>query len=157
MILIGSAESFTHSRVSDDISSIEVKKGSSLNSILNNFSLNLYEIFLLKIFLKFNDIEMIQAGFYDLNNLSWRDFLKSLSEGKVKIFKLEIPEGKNLYEIEDILARSSLTNDCFNFDCLKKFSSIYRGYFKAGYIFLPTCRIEFNNSSKISIRISSLI
>jgi cell division protein YceG involved in septum cleavage len=51
---------------------------------------------------------MIQAGFYDLNNLSWRDFLKSLSEGKVKIFKLEIPEGKNLYEIEDILARSSL-------------------------------------------------
>lgn len=119
MILIGSAESFTHSRVSDDISSIEVKKGSSLNSILNNFSLNLYEIFLLKIFLKFNDIEMIQAGFYDLNNLSWRDFLKSLSEGKVKIFKLEIPEGKNLYEIDDILARSSLTNDCFNFDCLK--------------------------------------
>ena len=41
-----------------------------------------------------------------------------MNNGDVAIFKLQIPEGKNLFEIKKILSESNLTNDCSNFICL---------------------------------------
>ena len=116
--LIGSSESFTHSKVSNNLQSYTVRPGESYNSILSDFSLNSIQIVLLKIFLKRNSLSIVQAGHYDLTNKSWRDFLSSISNGNVVIFKLNIPAGKNLYEIKKIISDSRLNNDCDNFECL---------------------------------------
>ena len=47
-----------------------------------------------------------------------KDFINSISNGDVIIFKLNIPAGKNLYEIKKILSESNLLNDCYDFKCL---------------------------------------
>ena len=116
--LLGSSESFTHSKVSKNLINYTVTSGKSFNSIFNEFSLNPIEIVLLKIFLKRNSLNTVQAGHYDLKNKSWRDFLLSIANGDVVIFKLNIPAGKSLYEIKKIISDSRLNNDCDDFECL---------------------------------------
>ena len=75
--------------------------------------------FLLKVHLRVNDINLAQAGHYHLKNKSWKKFILSINNGDVVIFKLEIPAGKNLFEIKKILSESNLNNDCNNFKCLE--------------------------------------
>ena len=71
-----------------------------------------------KIYLKRNELQVAQAGHYYRKNKSWKEFLNSVSNGDVVIFKLEIPSGKNLYEVKKIISESNFKNDCDNFDCL---------------------------------------
>ena len=118
IVLVGSSESFSHTRVDDNIEFYTVKKGASFNSILDDFILKPSQKLLLKIYLKKNDIKIAQAGHYYLKNKSWRDFIISVSKGDVVIFKLEIPAGKNLFEVKKILLESNLTDDCNDFNCL---------------------------------------
>jgi UPF0755 protein len=118
IVLIGSSESFSHSRVHDDLQFYTVKEGGSFNSILEDFSLQPAEKFLLKVYLRVNDINIAQAGYYYVKNQLWKDFLFSINKGDVVIFKLKIPAGKNLFEIKKILLESNLNNDCNNFKCL---------------------------------------
>ena len=47
-----------------------------------------------------------------------KKFIISINKGDVVIFKLEIPAGKNLFELKKILLESNLNNDCNNFKCL---------------------------------------
>jgi UPF0755 protein len=116
--MIGSSESFSNSRVNNDIQFYTVIEGASFNSILEDFALHPVQKFLLKVYLKVNDINMAQAGHYYIKNKSWKDFIISVSQGDVVIFKLKIPAGKNLFEIKKILLQSNLDNDCNNFKCL---------------------------------------
>ena len=116
--MIGSSESFSNSRVNNDIQFYTVIEGASFNSILEDFALHPVQKFLLKVYLKVNDINMAQAGHYYIKNKSWKDFIISVSQGDVIIFKLKIPAGKNLFEIKKILLQSNLNNDCNNFKCL---------------------------------------
>ena len=116
--MIGSSESFSNSRVHNDIQFYTVIEGASFNSILEDFALHPVQKFLLKVYLKVNDINMAQAGHYYIKNKSWKDFIISVSQGDVVIFKLKIPAGKNLFEIKKILLQSNLNNDCNNFKCL---------------------------------------
>ena len=118
IVLIGSSESYSHSRVNDDLEFYTVKEGTSFNSILEDFELQPAQKFLLKVYLRVNNISMAQAGYYHLKNKSWRKFILSINKGDVVIFKLEIPAGKNLFEIKRILLESNLNNDCNNFKCL---------------------------------------
>ena len=118
IVLIGSSESYSHSRVNDDLEFYIVKEGTSFNSILEDFELQPAQKFLLKVYLRVNNISMAQAGYYHLKNKSWRKFILSINKGDVVIFKLEIPAGKNLFEIKKILLESNLNNDCNNFKCL---------------------------------------
>jgi len=118
IVLIGSSESYSHSRVNDDLEFYIVKEGTSFNSILEDFELQPAQKFLLKVYLRVNNISMAQAGYYHLKNKSWRKFILSINKGDVVIFKLEIPAGKNLFEIKRILLESNLNNDCNNFKCL---------------------------------------
>jgi UPF0755 protein len=118
IIMIGSSESFSNSRVHNDIQFYTVIEGASFNSILEDFALHPVQKFLLKVYLKVNDINMAQAGHYFIKNKSWKDFIISVSQGDVVIFKLKIPAGKNLFEIKKILLQSNLNNDCNNFKCL---------------------------------------
>ena len=133
--LLGSSESFTHSKVSNNLSNYTVTSGKSFNSILNEFSLNPIQIALLKIFLKRNSLSIAQAGHYDLTNKSWRDFLLSIANGDVVIFKLNIPAGKSLYEIKKIISDSRLNNDCDDFECLDDRFKFLEGTLKADTYF----------------------
>jgi UPF0755 protein len=116
--MIGSSESFSNSRAHNDIQFYTVIEGASFNSILEDFALHPVQKFLLKVYLRVNDINMAQAGHYYIKNKSWKDFIISVSQGDVVIFKLKIPAGKNLFEIKKILLQSNLNNDCNNFKCL---------------------------------------
>jgi len=118
LVLSGSSESFSHSRVSQNLDYYTVRKGQSFNSILEEFQLHPYHKFLLKIYIKTNKLDIAQAGYYYLEDQSWKDFINSISNGDVIIFKLNIPAGKNLYEIKKILLESNLLNDCYDFKCL---------------------------------------
>jgi UPF0755 protein len=118
IVLIGSSESFSHSRVDNDLEFYTVKKGASFNSILEELTVKPAHKFLLKVYLRVNDINMAQAGHYHLKKKSWKKFILSVNRGDVVIYKLEIPAGKNLFEIKQILSESNLNNDCSNFKCL---------------------------------------
>ena len=105
-------------------------EGASFNSILEDFALHPVQKFLLKVYLKVNDINMAQAGHYYIKNKSWKDFIISVSQGDVIIFKLKIPAGKNLFEIKKILLQSNLNNDCNNFKCLDNRYNFIEGTLK---------------------------
>ena len=120
IVLIGSSESFTYSKVKNNTKFYKVAEGSSLYSVIEDLALEPMPKLLLKIYLKTNGINLAQAGLYHLQNKSWREFLSSVSKGDVAIFKLQIPAGKNLYELEDIILELNLTYDCINFECLYK-------------------------------------
>ena len=130
IITIGSSESFSNSRVHNDIQFYTVIEGASFNSILEDFALHPVQKFLLKVYLKVNDINMAQAGHYYIKNKSWKDFIISVSQGDVVIFKLKIPAGKNLFEIKKILLQSNLNNDCNNFKCLDNRYNFIEGTLK---------------------------
>ena len=118
IVLIGSSESFSHSRVNNDLEFYSVKEGASFHSIIEEFTLQPAQKFLLKVYLRVNNINMAQAGHYHIKNKSWKNFILSVNKGDVVIFQLEIPAGKNLFEINRILLESNLINDCYNFKCL---------------------------------------
>ena len=120
IVLIGSSESFTYSKVKNNTKFYKVAEGSSLYSVIEDLALEPMPKLLLKIYLKTNSINLAQAGLYHLQNKSWREFLSSVSKGDVAIFKLQIPAGKNLFELEDIILELNLTYDCINFECLDK-------------------------------------
>jgi len=130
IITIGSSESFSNSRVNNDIQFYTVIEGASFNSILEDFAFHPVQKFLLKVYLKVNDINMAQAGHYYIKNKSWKDFIISVSQGDVIIFKLKIPAGKNLFEIKKILLQSNLNNDCNNFKCLDNRYNFIEGTLK---------------------------
>ena len=128
--MIGSSESFSNSRVNNDIQFYTVIEGASFNSILEDFALHPVQKFLLKVYLRVNYINMAQAGHYYIKNKSWKDFIISVSQGDVVIFKLKIPAGKNLFEIKKILLQSNLNNDCNNFKCLDNRYNFIEGTLK---------------------------
>ena len=128
--MIGSSESFSNSRAHNEIQFYTVIEGASFNSILEDFALHPVQKFLLKVYLKVNDINMAQAGHYYIKNKSWKDFIISVSQGDVVIFKLKIPAGKNLFEIKKILLQSNLNNDCNNFKCLDNRYNFIEGTLK---------------------------
>jgi len=116
--LLGTSESYSQLRVDDRLEFYNVSKGDSFNSIFNDFDLHPIQKIFFKIYLKKNKLQVAQAGHYYLKNRSWKEFLNSVSNGDVVIFKLEIPSGKNLYEVKKIISESNFKNDCDNFDCL---------------------------------------
>ena len=128
--LLGTSESYSQLRVDDRLEFYNVIKGDSFNSIFNDFDLHPIQNFFLKIYLKKNKLQVAQAGHYYLKNKSWKEFLNSVSNGDVVIFKFEIPSGKNLYEVKKIISESNFKNDCDNFDCLDNQFNFVEGTLK---------------------------
>ena len=137
IVLLGSSESIVYSRAHDTKEFYNVEEGASFNSILEDFELSSLKKILLKIYFKKNGINVAQAGHYKLKNKSWKDFISSIGNGDVVIFKLNIPAGKNLYEIKEILLDSYLNNDCDNFECLDDSFKFIEGTLKPDTYFYP--------------------
>lgn len=144
-MLLGSSESFSHSRVSKNLDYFTVDKGQSFNSIIDEFALHPYHKFLLKIYIRTNKLDIAQAGHYYFEDHSWKEFLNSISNGDVIIFKLNIPAGKNLYEIDKIISESNLLNDCDEFKCLDNNFKFIEGTLKPDTYFYKNLSL----SSKI--------
>ena len=128
--VVGSSESIAYSRVDDNRDFYNVEEGTSFNLMLEDFQLPLLKKILLKIYFKKNGVNVVQAGHYNLKDKSWKDFISSVANGDVVVFRLNIPAGKNLYEIKNILASSYLKNDCNNFECLNDSLEIIEGTLK---------------------------
>jgi len=128
--LLGTSESYSQLRVDDRLEFYNVSKGDSFNSIFDDFYLNPIQKIFLKIYIKKNKLQVAQAGHYYLKNKSWKEFLNSVSNGDVVIFKFEIPSGKNLYEVKKIISESNFKNDCNNFDCLDNRFNFVEGTLK---------------------------
>ena len=80
IILYGSVESYSYSRVTKDQETYTINQGDTINKIFNDVSLNFAEKALIKLYLKFNNINIIQAGHYDLVNKNWRTFIDNLTK-----------------------------------------------------------------------------
>ena len=130
LAFIGSAESFAHSKVIYDDDYYTVNSGQSFNGLLEDFNLSVHNKFLLKTFIKINDLNLAQAGHYHLEKKSWRALLNSISIGDVKIYEFEIIPGSNLYDLEILIGNSNLNNDCKNFNCLDIRHSFIEGTIK---------------------------
>ena len=107
IVILGTSESSSYNRVHNGLEFYTVKEGASYNSILKNFSLHPLQEVMLKIYIRVNGINVAQAGHYYIKNQSWKNFISSVNNGDVAIFKLQIPEGKNLFEIKRILSESN--------------------------------------------------
>ena len=130
IVILGTSESSSYNRVHNGLEFYTVKEGASYNSILKNFSLHPLQEVMLKIYIRVNGINVAQAGHYYIKNQSWKNFISSVNNGDVAIFKLQIPEGKNLFEIKRILSESNLKNDCNNFKCLDSRYNFLEGTLK---------------------------
>jgi hypothetical protein len=62
IVLIGSSESFTYSKVKNNTKFYKVAEGSSLYSVIEDLALEPMPKLLLKIYLKTNGINLAQAG-----------------------------------------------------------------------------------------------
>ena len=120
IVLIGTADSFVHSRVSKTLDSYTIKSGATFDSILRDMDVNLAGIILIKIYIKKQQIELFQAGHYDLANKSWKEFINDLNIGAIQKFQIQIPAGSNIFQIKELLLNSDFHLDCFNFECLNK-------------------------------------
>ena len=97
---------------------LDIATGDSINKILSNFSISSLEQNLLKIFLYTNDIQLIQAGHYDVESKTWGEIFLDFSEGNIKVYRFKIQEGTNIFDLEKLLLSSKLKLDCPDFNCL---------------------------------------
>jgi UPF0755 protein len=118
VILSGTAKSYSFLKPELLTKTLTVAQGDSINRILNKLSSNIFEKTLIKIFLFTNNINLIQAGHYDIESKSWQEIFFNLSNGKIKVYKFKIQEGSNFFHLKDQILSSQMTLDCPNFDCL---------------------------------------
>ena len=118
IILLGTAESFSYSRVSGNSEAYTIAPGHSLDIIFDDMNLYYWQKILLKIHIKSNKINLIQAGHYDLTDKSWKQFIHSFETGEIKKFEFQIKTGSNIYELSSLIHDSSLKQDCPDFACL---------------------------------------
>jgi UPF0755 protein len=99
--------------VSDEAVTVEIPQGTGLvrTSILLENKKLIRSALLLRAYAVMNRLEKkIRAGEYELKkNMSIAEILKVISEGKVKLHKIVIPEGFTLLQIAEIVDSSGIT------------------------------------------------
>lgn len=129
-------------------SDVPLKKSLSVLPISKNF--------IFKGYLKYrNEGRGIKAGYYELKgNLSMKDLIDVLEEGKDKVFRLTIPEGYSVAEIAELLEKmGKIDKDKF----YKTFAEIEfpyptpNGNFE-GYLYPETYYIPENYDERLILR-----
>ena len=111
-----------------------INKGESIFKSISKISdLNLPNKFFLKIYLYSNNINKFQIGEYSIKSKSFKDIILDFKDGNTVTHKLLINEGMNIYQINEILEKSSLSNDCHMLKCI---NTEFR--FKEGILFPDT-------------------
>ena len=119
IVIAGTAKSYSHTKPLLEQTTLEIATGDSINKILSNFPINSLEQSLLKIFLYTNNIQLIQAGHYDVQSKTWSEIFVDFSEGNIKEYRFKIQEGTNIFDLKKLLLSSKLKLDCPDFNCLK--------------------------------------
>ena len=116
---VGPYYSYINNKSYSSLEKIYLKKGfSNLQSAeaLEGNSTYLDDIFL-KIFLKFNNTPY-QAGEYYIYNKSLFDIHNIFINGDTVTYELKIIPGMNIYDINSLIDKTSLINDCINLICI---------------------------------------
>ena len=119
---------------------IDIDSGESINKVFSKFTtLNIVNKVFLKVFIRSNDLNLIQHGEYNITNKSIRNIIFDMNIGKTVTHKIKINEGITIYDLENLLDKSLLINDCSFLKCLENEFSFNEGilypdtyYYKKG-------------------------
>ena len=119
---------------------IDIDSGESINKVFSKFTtLNIVNKVFLKVFIRSNDLNLIQHGEYNITNKSIRNIIFDMNIGKTVTHKIKINEGITIYDLENLLDKSLLINDCSFLKCLENEFSYNEGilypdtyYYKKG-------------------------
>ena len=107
---------------------IDVDSGESINKVFSKFTtLNIVNKVFLKVFIRSNDLNLIQHGEYNITNKSIRNIIFDMNIGKTVTHKIKINEGMTIYDLENLLDKSLLINDCSFLKCLENEFSFNEG------------------------------
>ena len=118
IVIAGTAKSYSYTKPLLAQTTLDIATGDSINKILSNFPISSLEQNLLKIFLYTNNINLIQAGHYDVQSKTWSEIFVDFSEGNIKEYRFKIQEGTNIFDLRKLLLSSKLKLDCLDFNCL---------------------------------------
>ena len=113
---------------------IVVKNGDTILDTLNQISsTNIFHLFFLKIFIKFNNFVNFQSGEYTTKNINIKKLINNIVDGSTVTHKLIIREGATIYDLNELINNSKLINDCEMLSCIEsKFG------FKEGILYPDT-------------------
>ncbi len=138
----------------------EIKKGQSLNSVLNQLkgqspSLNFRSSFI-KIWTRLKGVHKnIKPGFYEIKpNQSLNAFFKMIQTGQTILIKVTVPEGKNMYEVAEILESAELGKKNEFLKIMKDSEWIKKtlgepAYTIEGYLFPDTYHFQKSKTPKV--------
>ena len=103
-----------------EIKIVDVKSGESINQVLAKFSSNsVINRLFTRALINFNNINNIQSGEYDIGNISIKEIIFKMRDGKTITHKIKFLEGSTIYDVEDLINNSFLVNDCSYLKCIK--------------------------------------
>ena len=107
---------------------IVVKQGESMTRTLDNLvKSNILDTIFFKVFLAIENIDSFQAGKYKVEEKNLKEIFLDLSQGHTSTHKLVIKDGANIYDVQKELENSFLDIDCFNLNCIKRFTPFKEG------------------------------
>ena len=99
---------------------IVVKNGDTISYTLNQISSsNVFHLFFLKIFTKFNNFVNFQSGEYTTKNINIKKLITNIVDGSTVTHKLIIKEGSTIYDLNKLINNSKLINDCEMLSCIE--------------------------------------
>tara|TARA_B100001029_G_C15061587_1_gene459026 strand:+ start:3584 stop:4537 length:954 start_codon:yes stop_codon:yes gene_type:complete len=99
---------------------LDVTYGENINKTISKISnLNLINKIFLNIYLNTEDINQFQAGEYEITNKTFKVIIDELKVGNTITHKLIIKEGMNIYQLNELIEKSYLINDCNMLQCIK--------------------------------------
>ena len=107
---------------------IVVKQGESMTRTLDNLvKSNILDTIFFKVFLAIENIDSFQAGKYKVEEKNLKEIFLDLSQGHTSTHKLVIKDGANIYDVQKELENSFLDIDCFNLNCIKRYTPFKEG------------------------------
>jgi len=107
---------------------IVVKQGESMTRTLDNLvKSNILDTIFFKVFLAIENIDSFQAGKYKVEEKSLKEIFLDLSQGHTTTHRLVIKDGANIYDVQKELENSFLDIDCFNLNCIKRYTPFKEG------------------------------
>tara|TARA_Y100000746_G_scaffold40474_1_gene30089 strand:+ start:138 stop:1091 length:954 start_codon:yes stop_codon:yes gene_type:complete len=88
---------------------------------------NIFNKLYLKIFLTFNKIDTFMSGEYQVYKKPLKEIIQDMEVGNTITHKITINEGTNIYELNNLINDSYLTNDCEMLKCINTSFNYFEG------------------------------
>ena len=98
---------------------INVNKGENIIDVVSKFTyISFINKLFLKLFLYYYEISSINFGEYDISRKSLSEIIFDMKAGNTITHKIKINEGMTIYDLENLLSKSYLVNDCILLKCI---------------------------------------